>query len=101
MTKEAVKTRTNTQLEYPPRYNVIIYNDDYTPMEFVIKLLIEVFNKNITTAKEITMEIHNNTSAIAGNYNFEIAEQKTNEAITVARANGHPLQLKTFPVEWV
>ena len=43
MTKEAVKTRTNTQLEYPPRYNVIIYNDDYTPMEFVIKLLIEVF----------------------------------------------------------
>ena len=53
------------------------------PMEFVIKLLIEVFNKNITTAKEITMEIHNNTSAIAGNYNFEIAEQKTNEAITV------------------
>ena len=54
MTKEAVKTRTNTQLEYP-RYNVI-YNDDYTPTEFVIKLLIEVFNKNITTAKEITME---------------------------------------------
>jgi|TARA_B100002019_G_scaffold291296_1_gene311086 ATP-dependent Clp protease adaptor protein ClpS len=99
MAKEAIKTRATTKLEYPNRYNVIIYNDDYTPMEFVIKLLIEVFNKNLKTAKDITMEIHNNTSAVAGNYNFEIAEQKTNEAITIARANGHPLQLKTFPVE--
>ena len=76
MAKEAIKTRATTKLEYPNRYNVIIYNDDYTPMEFVIKLLIEVLNKNLKTAKDITMEIHNNTSAVAGNYNFEIIAEK-------------------------
>jgi len=99
MTQEAVKTRATTELQYPSRYNVVIYNDDYTPMEFVIKLLIEVFNKNLTTAKELTMEIHNNHSAIAGSYYHEIAEQKCSEAITISRTNGHPLELKTFPVE--
>jgi len=99
MTQEKVKTRTATELAYPPRFNVVIYNDDYTPMEFVIRLLIEVFNKNLKSAKDLTMEIHNNHSAVAGNYNFEIAEQKCNEAISISRANGHPLELKTFPVE--
>jgi ATP-dependent Clp protease adaptor protein ClpS len=99
MSKEAVKTKTKSQLGYPPRYNVVIFNDDFTPMEFVIKLLIEVFNKNINTAKEVTMQIHENDTAIAGCYNFEIAEQKCAEATSIARASGHPLQLKTFPIE--
>lgn len=99
MAKEAVKTRTDTSLQYPQRFHVIVYNDDYTPMEFVIKMLVEVFNKNIQTAKQITLDIHNNDSAIAGTYNLEIADQKCTEAITIARTNGHPLQLKTQPVE--
>ena len=99
MSKEAVLTKSKTQLGYPPRYNVVIFNDDFTPMEFVIKLLIEVFNKNINTAKDVTMQIHSNDTAVAGSYNFEIVEQKCAEAISIARANGHPLQLKTFPIE--
>jgi len=99
MTQEATKTRTKTQLTYPQRFNVIIFNDDFTPMEFVIKLLVEVFNKNVTSAKELTMEVHNNGQAVAGNYNFEIAEQKCAEGISIARQNSHPLQLKIQPVE--
>ena len=51
MAKEAVKTKTSTELRYPSRFNVVIYNDDFTPVEFVITLLIEIFNKNITSAK--------------------------------------------------
>ena len=99
MSKEAVKTKTKNQLGYPPRYNVVIFNDDFTPMEFVIKLLIEVFNKNVNSAKVVTMQIHEKETAVAGSYNFEIAEQKCAEAVSIARASGHPLQLQTFPIE--
>ena len=99
MTQEAVKQKTAVELRYPPRYDVIIFNDDYTPVEFVIKLLVEIFNKNVDTAKELTMTVHEHGQAVAGTYNFEIAEQKTTEALATARAGGHPLQLKTRQVE--
>ena len=94
MAKEAVKTRTSTELRYPSRFNVVIYNDDFTPVEFVITLLIEIFNKNITTAKTLTQSVHTDGHAIVGSYNSEIAEQKCAEAIAVSRGSGHPLQLK-------
>mgnify|MGYP001262156586 CR=1 FL=1 len=99
MAKEAVKTRTTTELRYPSRFNVVIYNDDFTPVEFVIKLLIEIFNKNITTAKTLTQSVHTDGQATVGSYNSEIAEQKCTEAITVSRASGHPLQLKVERIE--
>ena len=99
MTQEAVKQKTAVELRYPPRFDVIIFNDDYTPVEFVIKLLVEIFNKNVDTAKELTMTIHEHGQAVAGTYNYEIAEQKTTEALGASRANGHPLQLKTRQVE--
>ena len=99
MTQEAVKQKTAVELRYPPRYDVIIFNDDYTQVEFVIKLLVEIFNKNVDTAKELTMTVHEHGQAVAGTYNFEIAEQKTTEALATARASGHPLQLKTRQVE--
>ena len=80
-------------------FDVIIFNDDYAPVEFVIKFLVEIFNKNVDTAKELTMTIHEHGQAVAGTYNFEIAEQKTTEALATSRASGHPLQLKTRQVE--
>ena len=49
MTQEAVKTRATTELRYPPRFDVIVFNDDYTPVDFVIRLLVEIFNKNVDT----------------------------------------------------
>jgi len=94
MAKEAVKTRTSTELRYPARFNVVIYNDDFTPVEFVITLLVEIFNKNVNSAKALTQSVHTDGQAIAGTYNSEIAEQKCVEAIAVSRHNGHPLQLK-------
>tara|TARA_B100000902_G_scaffold34893_1_gene41974 strand:- start:63659 stop:63961 length:303 start_codon:yes stop_codon:yes gene_type:complete len=93
------KTRTNVGLKYPPRYDVIIFNDDFTPVEFVIKLLVEIFNKNLKSAKDLTLEVHESGSAVAGTYSHEIAEQKCGEAITVSRGQGHPLQLKVNKVE--
>ena len=99
MTQEAVKTKNATELKYPPRYDVIVYNDDYTPVEFVIKMLVEIFNKNVETAKNLTLTVHEHGQAVAGTYNFEIAEQKTTEAVATARASGHPLQLNSKQVE--
>lgn len=92
MARSKTKTITRTELKYPDRYNVVILNDDYTPMDFVIKLLIEIFNKSIEQAQEITMQIHEKGKGIAGSYNQEIGEQKVSEVTLVSRHHGHPLK---------
>jgi len=92
MARSKSKTIQRTQIKYPSRYNVIILNDDYTPMDFVIKLLIEVFNKDINQAKDVTMQIHEKGKAIAGSYNYEVAEQKVSEVTLISRHHGHPLK---------
>jgi ATP-dependent Clp protease adaptor protein ClpS len=97
MSKENIKTKKSTkelnQIKYPSRYNVVFLNDDHTPMEFVIHLLVEVFNKNIQQAKDITLKIHNDGRCIVASYHYELAEQKAQEASLISRHNGHPLQV--------
>lgn len=78
----------------PKHWKVILLNDDYTPMDFVIQVLQEIFKHSQDTATNITMQIHNEGSGIAGVYSFEIAEVKAVEATTLARTNGFPLQIK-------
>lgn len=85
--------KITTTLRYPDRFNVILHNDDHTPMEFVIHLLVEIFNKNLNQAHEITQSVHENGKEIAGTYNHEIAKQKLHEATVVTRYHGHPLKL--------
>ena len=92
------QSRTDTEITYPRRYNVIFLNDDYTPMDFVIQLLVEIFNKNIDQAQEITMAIHNEGSAVVGTYSKEIAEQKTHEAVLACQHSGHPLEVVCEPM---
>lgn len=90
-TKEA--TRTVTEIKYPDRFNVVLINDDFTPMEFVVQLLIEIFNRTTVEAKEIMLSVHQSGKGIAGSYGLEIAEQKQAEATTISRHHGHPLQI--------
>jgi ATP-dependent Clp protease adaptor protein ClpS len=78
----------------PKRWKVVFLNDDHTPVDFVIELLLNIFKHTQETAKAITLEIHNNGSGIAGVYSFEIAEIKSVEATALARSNGFPLQIK-------
>jgi ATP-dependent Clp protease adaptor protein ClpS len=87
---EKIKIRVSE----PKRWKVILLNDDSTPMEFVISLLIEIFKHSDNTAQEITIEVHETGSGIAGTYSFEIAEAKAVESTNLARANGYPLQIK-------
>jgi|TARA_B100001093_G_scaffold355878_1_gene340446 ATP-dependent Clp protease adaptor protein ClpS len=92
MARAKSKTIQRTELKYPDRFNVIILNDDFTPMDFVIKLIIEVFNKNIEQAKDLTVKVHKDGKAIVGTYNQEIGEQKVNEVTLLSRHHGHPLK---------
>ena len=78
----------------PKRYKVLFLNDDKTPIDFVIELLLRVFKHNREQAEQITLTVHNEGSAVVGVYNYEIAEQKGVEATNQARAAGFPLQIK-------
>jgi ATP-dependent Clp protease adaptor protein ClpS len=95
MTTEAkIEEKVVVSLQPPKLWKVIFLNDDQTPMELVIDLLTQVFKHTESKAKEITLEIHNTGSGIAGVYSFEIAEQKGIEATTIARNNGSPLRIQ-------
>jgi len=96
MSETAVKSRdlVVTNLRPPSKYKVIVLNDNSTPMEFVIVMLMTVFKHSQDAAIDLTMKIHNDGSAVAGIYSFEIAEQKGLDATELARAHGHPLQIK-------
>ena len=78
----------------PPKYHVIILNDDATPIDFVIEILISIFKYSRQGAEDITLRVHNEGSAVVGTFSYEIAEQKTLEVLTLSRNNGFPLQAK-------
>jgi ATP-dependent Clp protease adaptor protein ClpS len=88
------KTTTRQQIKEPSKYKVIILNDDYTPMEFVVEMFMDIFRKSETEAVSLTMKIHNEGRAIAGLYTYEIAEQKIIDGTELARSRGYPLVLK-------
>ena len=80
--------------ELPPKYKVIMLNDNATPMDFVTSILCLVFRHTDETAKKIMLTIHEEGSAVVGIYTYEIAEQRALEATRLSRDNGFPLQLK-------
>jgi len=87
-------TTKKTKRRNPPRkYKVIYHNDDYTPMEFVTWSLMEFFNKTEIDAQSLTLEVHKLGSAIAGIYDYQIAEQKIWEVLSSAKENEFPLRV--------
>lgn len=89
------KKSTKKDIKLPPEYKVVVLNDDRTPMEFVITMLITIFKKSQEDSIDLTYEIHTEGSAVVGVYSFEIAEQKVLDGTSMARNNGFPLVLKT------
>jgi len=87
---EKIKQRTIV----PSKYKVILLNDDATPMDWVVALLQEIFKHSSTTAQQLMLTVHEEGSAVCGIYTYEIAEQKSVEAITLSRDNGFPLQFR-------
>ena len=76
----------------PPLYKVILHNDDYTPMDFVLTILETLFQKDRQTAYDLMMTVHTKGVAVCGVYPFEIAETKVARVLELARENEHPLQ---------
>ena len=89
-----LEEKIKVKVSEPKNWKVILLNDDSTPMEFVISLLVEIFKHTPETAQDIMFQVHETGSGIAGVYSFEIAEAKAVEATNQARANGYPLQIK-------
>lgn len=89
-----IEESVDTVVREPGMYKVVFFNDDVTPMEFVIALLMKIFHHSEEAAVELTMRIHNEGRAVAGVYRFEIAEQKGMESTGIARQNGYPLVIK-------
>lgn len=100
MTTEAkIDEKVKLNIDPPRLWKVIFLNDDKTPMEFVIELLMTIFKHSETSAKDITLEIHNTGSGVAGVYSFEIAEQRGIQATQQSRQNGFPLRVQVVEEE--
>ena len=95
--KSKVVDKKSDKLEAPGKFKVIVCNDDITPIEFVVSMLMHVFRHDKSQALELTLSIHHKGSAVAGIYSYEVAEQKTLDGTNMARANGFPLIIKVEP----
>ncbi len=90
-------TREKAQTATPKLWKVLLLNDDYTPMEFVVDVLTQVFRKSEEEAVAIMLQVHHAGVGLAGVYTFEIAETKIMQTEDMARSEGHPLQCSLEP----
>jgi ATP-dependent Clp protease adaptor protein ClpS len=90
--EEEVDSKTDTEVDEPPMYKVMLLNDDYTTMDFVVEVLVYVFQKPPEEATLIMLNVHRKGVGVCGTYPFEIAETKVNLVENLARENGFPLK---------
>ena len=88
----AILTEKRPKVARPPKFKVILYNDDYTPMEFVVAVLEQVFGKGPTEATQLMLQIHRSGLGIAGVYVLEVAETKAATVHRLAESQGYPLR---------
>lgn len=91
-TEEQVDTDTRDQTRKPPLYRVLLHNDDYTTMEFVVEVLMFVFSKSPESAAKIMLNVHQKGVGVCGLYPFEVAETKVDTVHNLARESGFPLR---------
>jgi ATP-dependent Clp protease adaptor protein ClpS len=96
-TDTVTKEKQISAIKEPGMYKVTFFNDNVTPMDFVVQVLKEIFKHNIDRAEAIMQQIHQNGQGVAGIYTYEIAEQKGVETSVLARESGYPLQVKVDP----
>ena len=90
--ERGVKTQTRPSVQRPPRFKVLLYNDDYTPMEFVVRVLETVFGKSPAAATELMLLVHRTGMAVAGVFVLEVAETKVATVHKLAEERGYPLR---------
>jgi len=87
-----IATRTRTRTKKPTPYKVLMLNDDYTPMEFVVDVLQRFFRMDLEQATRVMLHVHQRGVGVCGVYSYEVAETKVNQVMDFARQNQHPLQ---------
>jgi ATP-dependent Clp protease adaptor protein ClpS len=87
-----VATRTRTRSKTPSPYKVLMLNDDYTPMEFVVQCLQLFFKMSVDDATRVMLHVHQRGVGVCGIFSYEVAETKVSQVIDFARENQHPLQ---------
>jgi ATP-dependent Clp protease adaptor protein ClpS len=92
-------TDERIRTEKPKQYKVVLHNDNYTTMEFVVLVLIQFFHKSETEATHIMLTVHHKGSGVAGVYSKDVAETKVQRVMSFAQENGMPLKLTTEPAE--
>ena len=94
-----VVTEDDIGTRKPRPFNVILHNDNYTSMEFVVEILEIIFHHTKVAATKLMQDVHNSGQAVAGTYTYEIAETKATEAMSMARRDGHPLRCSIEPAK--
>lgn len=92
-TQSATKERTKARIKEPKQFNVIMHNDDFTTMEFVVNVLIDIFHKDEVTAEAIMLGVHNNGKAIVGKYPYDIAVTRVTKALNRAKEQNFPFRM--------
>ncbi len=87
-----IKEKTVDEVKNPPMYRVFLLNDDYTTMEFVVEILVSVFNKSVEAATHIMLNVHRQGMGLCGVYIFEVAETKVDNVHRLAAENSFPLK---------
>ena len=90
--EQEIVSDTNEDLQEPPMYKVLLLNDDYTTMDFVVEILMYVFHKSIETATQIMLNVHRDGRGLCGVYTFDVAETKVLTVEALARERGFPLK---------
>ena len=90
--KTGLVTKTRPKTKRPSLYKVLLLNDDYTPMEFVVHILEKIFGKNREEAVDVMLHVHRHGVGICGIFTFEVAETKVAQVIEFSRRHQHPLQ---------
>jgi ATP-dependent Clp protease adaptor protein ClpS len=90
--EKRLETRTRKKVKRPPLYKVLLHNDDFTTMEFVVEILMHVFSKSPEDATKIMLNVHKKGIGLCGVYSYEIAETKVDRVHFLAREHGFPLR---------
>lgn len=95
----ATNTAIKERFKRPQQYNVIMHNDDFTTMDFVVNVLVGVFYKDREEATRLMLDVHHKGQAIVGRYSLDVATSKANRAMDMAREEGFPFRLTVEPAE--
>lgn len=92
-TNSAFKEKTDNKVKEPKKYNVVMWNDDFTTMDFVVEILVDIFQKDEDTAQALMMGVHQKGKAVVAVYSYDIAMTKVSAATARARQQGFPFRM--------